>query len=78
MIYRLRKEAPQNEYIPAPGPSCACNLCPHMQKNTPEKLWRALRTKSPEVIVPEEIAARARVALERMLAVKPAATPASA
>ncbi len=73
MIYRFRKDAPRNEYIAAPGPSCACNLCPHMQRNTPEKLWHALQTKSPEVHVPQDIAAKARNALERMLEIKPKA-----
>jgi len=68
MIYRLRKEAPQNEYVPAPGASCACNLCPHMQKNTPEKLWDCLHRRAPRVIVPPALAAPARRALERMLA----------
>ncbi len=68
MIYRLRKEAPWNEYIPAPGASCACNLCPHMQKNTPEKLWAALHARAPRVAVPAALAAPARRALERMLA----------
>lgn len=71
MIYRFRKDAPQNQYVAAPGPSCACNLCPHMQRNTPEKLWHALRTLSPEVYVPEDVAARARKALERMLEIRP-------
>jgi len=70
MIYRFKTVAPQNEYIPAPGASCACNLCPHMQLNTSDKLWHALRTKSPEVHVDPVIAAKARVALERMLAVR--------
>lgn len=70
MIYRFRKDAPQNEYIAAPGPSCACNLCPHMQRNTPEKLWHALKTKSPEVLVPDDLADKARRALDRMLAIK--------
>jgi quinolinate synthase len=73
MLYRFRKDAPQNEYIPAPGPSCACNLCPHMQRNTPEKLWHALKTKGPEVTVPEDVAGQARKALDRMLEIKPKA-----
>jgi quinolinate synthase len=73
MIYRFRKDAPENEYVAAPGPSCACNLCQHMQRNTPDKLWHALRTTSPEVTVPEDLAAGARKALERMLRIKPKA-----
>jgi quinolinate synthase len=73
MLYRFRKDAPQNEYVPAPGPSCACNLCPHMQRNTPEKLWHALKTKGPEVSVPENVASQARKSLDRMLEIKPKA-----
>jgi quinolinate synthase len=70
MVYRFQKDAPHNTYIAAPGPSCACNLCPHMQLNTPEKLWYSLQTGQHEVVVPEDIASRSRKALERMLAVK--------
>jgi len=68
MIYRFEKEAPQNSYLPAPGASCACNLCPHMQRNTPEKLWQALQDRGPAIEVPAELMAPARRALERMLA----------
>jgi quinolinate synthase len=78
MIHRFKTVAPQNTYIPAPGASCACNLCPHMQLNTADKLWAALRTKSPQVTVDPEIAAKARIALERMLAVKTAGSTATA
>jgi len=70
MIYRLKKEAPWNEYLAAPGASCACNLCPHMQRNTPEKLWRCLQDRAPAIEVAPEIAARARRALDRMLAIR--------
>ena len=70
MLYRFRKEAPGNTYVAAPGASCACNLCPHMQRNTPEKLWEALQHRAPEIEVPGEIRVRARRALERMLAIR--------
>ena len=73
MIYRFQTEAPDNEYIPAPGASCACNLCPHMQRTTADKLWHSLRTKQFEITVPEDVAAQALVAVERMLAAKPSA-----
>ena len=68
LIYRFRKEAPQNEYVALPGASCACNLCPHMQRNTPEKLWACLQARAPRIDVAPELAAPARRALERMLA----------
>jgi quinolinate synthase len=45
----------------------ACSLCPHMKRITLPKIQRALETLSPEVHVPEEIAVRARRAVERML-----------
>ncbi len=69
MLYRFQKEAPQNTYLAAPGASCACNLCPYMQLNTPEKLWECLHRRGPQVEVSDEHAAAARRALERMLAI---------
>lgn len=67
MIYRLEKEAPQNTYLAAPGASCACNLCPYMQLNTPEKLWQALHRQTHEVTIPDELFAGAQRSLQRML-----------
>jgi quinolinate synthase len=45
-----------------------CNLCPHMKRITLPKIRRALETLSNEVTVDPAIAARARLAVERMLA----------
>jgi len=46
-----------------------CNLCPHMKRITLPKVLAALQTLSPAVEVDPAIAARARLAVERMLAV---------
>jgi quinolinate synthase len=46
-----------------------CNLCPHMKRITLPRILHALETMTVEVVVNEEIAARARAAVERMLAV---------
>lgn len=46
-----------------------CNLCPHMKRNTLATIRRALETMTNEVTVPEDVAARARLAVDRMLAV---------
>src|SRR5262249_21122218 len=44
VIHEMRKQAPQKEFIPAPAEGgCACNQCPHMRKNTAEKVYLALR-----------------------------------
>jgi quinolinate synthase len=47
-----------------------CNLCPHMKRTTLPKIRHALETMTHEVTVPDHLAARARAAVERMLAVK--------
>ena len=45
-----------------------CNLCPHMKRITLPKIRRALETMTHEITVAPEVAARARRAVERMLA----------
>src|ERR1700727_420205 len=47
-----------------------CNLCPHMKTITLGKIRRALETMQHQVTIDETVAARARLAVERMLAVK--------
>ncbi|MBA43282.1 MAG: quinolinate synthase [Magnetococcales bacterium] len=46
-----------------------CNLCPHMKRITLPKILESLRTLGPEVTVDPEVADRARLAVEAMLAV---------
>jgi quinolinate synthase len=46
-----------------------CNLCPHMKRITLPKILRSLQTRTHEVRVDRETAARARRAVEAMLAV---------
>jgi quinolinate synthase len=46
-----------------------CNLCPHMKRITLEGIRDSLRDMKHRVEVDPEIAARARIAVERMLAV---------
>ncbi len=65
LIYRLKKENPQKDFIPA-NPEAICEF---MKKITLEKVYRSLRDEVFEVRVPEEIAKRARQAIERMVAI---------
>ena len=46
-----------------------CNLCPHMKRNTLGSIRHALETMTNEVTVPSDVSDRARLAVERMLAV---------
>ncbi|WP_018631363.1 quinolinate synthase NadA [Neomegalonema perideroedes] len=46
-----------------------CSLCPHMKRITLEKILWCLHTGQEEVTVPEEIIPRARLPIERMIAI---------
>jgi quinolinate synthase len=47
-----------------------CNLCPHMKKITLRNIRRSLETMTTAVEIDPAVAAPARRAVERMLAVK--------
>ncbi|MGZ5922272.1 MAG: quinolinate synthase NadA [Rhizomicrobium sp.] len=47
-----------------------CNLCPHMKRITLQGILHSLQTMTTEVVVDPAVSARARVAIERMLAIK--------
>ncbi len=68
ILHKMAQVAPGKTLIPAPpeDDTCACNLCPHMRKNTLEKLFLCLRDLTPEVDVPEPTRSRAREPIERM------------
>lgn len=44
-----------------------CNLCPHMKRNTLPKVLHSLEAMEYEVSVPDDVAERARRAVDRML-----------
>ena len=44
-----------------------CNLCPHMKRITLEGIYDALTEMKHEVTIPEDIRARAKLAIQRML-----------
>lgn len=50
MLWQLEKAVPRHRYHPVPGVSCACNKCPHMARNTLEKLRDCLAHGAPEVV----------------------------
>jgi quinolinate synthase len=70
ILHKMQQAAPTKTLIPAPpdDESCACNLCPHMKRNTLEKLYLALRDLTPQVDVPEPVRVRALKPIQRMLA----------
>ncbi len=70
IIHQMRKRAPGKEFIRAPGegPACeACSECPHMRRNTLEKLVACMENLGPEITLDEELRLRALRPIERML-----------
>ena len=65
ILYRLNKENPGKTLIPA-NPDAVCK---YMKMITLEKVLRSLEDGVYEVKVPREIAERARVAIDRMVAI---------
>ena len=69
IIHQMQKAAPHKTFIPAPPINqCACNECPHMRLNTLEKLYWAMKTRSPEITLPETTRLAALRPMQRMLA----------
>ncbi len=66
MMWQLQSKFPQHRYHPVPGITCACNKCPHMARNTLEKLRDCLVTGQPEITWQPEFD-RARAVLQRSL-----------
>ena len=61
MASNISDALPEVEFL---GP---CNMCPYMKKITLEKVLWSLVTEREEVIVDLEVAAKARVAVQRMI-----------
>jgi quinolinate synthase len=63
ILHRLKKIKPQAEFYPVSYKA----VCEYMKMITVEKLYESLRDSKFEVKVPEEIALKARLPIERML-----------
>ena len=75
MMWQLERRHGRHRYHPVPGVTCACNKCPHMARNTLEKLRDCLRDGSPEILWQPEFD-KAREVLERSLLNPPMSQPA--
>jgi quinolinate synthase len=65
ILYRLRRENPEKEFF---LPTSKL-ICPNMKLTSLEDILKSLQTMSPEITVPAEIREKAKVTLDRMLAV---------
>src|SRR5687768_5798234 len=69
IIHQMEKAAPGKLFIGVPGGdgNCNCNMCSYMALNTLENLYVALRDLRPRIELSDDVMAKARVPLERML-----------
>jgi quinolinate synthase len=68
IIHQRVKQAPDKTFIPAPPDnSCACNDCPHMKRNTLEKVYLCMEYEQPEILMDEELRLQAKKSIDRML-----------
>jgi quinolinate synthase len=68
ILHQMKKGAPHKTYIPAPPDNgCACNECPYMRLNTLEKLYRCMKDRTPELVLPADLQVAALAPLQRML-----------
>lgn len=74
ILHQMEKACPEKKFIPAPseggcqwGEGGACSECPHMKLNSMEKLYLAMRDRTPEITLDEELRQRALRPIERML-----------
>src|SRR5262249_6551010 len=68
--HSLERRAPGKVFHFIPNEQCNCSECPYMRRNTLEKLRDALDRLHPRVELSRELMERARVPIERMLAVR--------
>ena len=72
ILFEMQRACPDKEFIPVPpevteGVGCSCNECEYMRMNTLEKVYNCLLNESPEIKVPDEIAQKAVISIQRML-----------
>lgn len=69
VLHQMRKAAPDKRFIPAPptDSTCGCNNCNFMKLITLRKMADALERMEPQIVIPEEVRAKAERSIRRML-----------
>jgi quinolinate synthase len=68
ILHQMIKSNPHKTFIPAPPDNaCACNDCPHMKRNTLEKIYLCMEYEMPEITMDEELRLAAKKPIDRML-----------
>ena len=74
ILHQMEKSSPHKTFIPAPpNNSCACNDCPHMKRNTLEKIYLCMKYEMPNVTMDESLRLAALKPIQKMLDISKAA-----
>ena len=69
VLHQMKKACPDKTFIPAPSndSTCACNDCSYMKLNSLQKLYVCMKHELPEIQLPEEVIAKAKKSILRMM-----------
>lgn len=68
ILHQMQKASPNKTFIPAPpNNACACNDCPHMKRNTLEKLYLCMKYEQPEILMDEALRLAAKRPIDKMM-----------
>jgi quinolinate synthase len=74
IIHQMELKSPNKTFLPAPpNNTCACNDCPHMKRNTMEKLYTCMKYELPEIILEDWVIEKGVASINRMLEISKAA-----
>ena len=68
ILHKMIELSPNKTFIAAPPDNtCACNECPHMKRNSLEKIYNCLKYQQPEILMDEELRLAAKKPIDRMM-----------
>jgi quinolinate synthase len=74
ILHQMIKASPQKKFIAAPpNNNCACNECPHMKRNTLEKIYNCMKYELPAIEMEEGLRLAAKKPIDKMLEISKAA-----
>ncbi len=69
IVHQMEKSTTGKTFLPLPPEeNCACNECPHMKRNTLEKLYLCMKNMHPQIQMSSDLLERARKPIDKMLA----------
>jgi len=68
ILYEMQKQNPTKRFYVVNNPeTCACNDCEFMKLNTLQKIYNALLTESPEIVLEADTIHKALTPIQKML-----------